>query len=253
MDKINILGSKINVTNIKDLGDKVEKLILSKKTHYICVSNVHTIITGVKDERFKKITNNASLAVPDGMPLVWIGKHRGYKDMEKCSGPDIMTHLFKLSEEKGYTNYFYGGTEDNIKILGNELHAKYPKLKILGMYSPPFRELTKEEDDNIIKKINELKPNILWIGLGAPKQEVWMYQHFEKLSGSVIFGVGAAFNFHSGTLKRAPIWMQKTGLEWLYRLFKEPKRLWKRYLITNSLFIFYLFFLRKKIENENMK
>lgn len=240
MGKIDIVGSNINVVTMQDVLEGIEELIKSGSSSYICVSNVHTVVTGRRDPKFRAVTNNATMAVPDGMPLSWVGRHRGYKNMEKCSGPDIMSELFKISEVKGYTNYFYGGTQDTLDLLGKKLKQKYPNLKIVGMYAPPFRELSEKEDTGIIEHINKIDPDIIWVGLGAPKQEFWMANHVDKIKSSVILGVGAAFNFHAGTVKRAPIWMQKHGLEWLYRLCSEPKRLWKRYLVTNFLFVAYL-------------
>lgn len=240
MEKIDILGSKINVITMQEVINKTEELIKNNNSYYVCVANVHTVVTGKQDMNFNKITNEAAMAVPDGMPLRWVGKHRGYEKMERCSGPDLMIELFKVSEKKGYSHYFYGGTEETLRLLEQKLKEKYPKLNIVGMYSPPFRELTEEEDRKIVDEINNLNPDIIWVGLGAPKQEIWMYEHLNKISCSIMFGVGAAFNFHAGLIKRAPKWMQKTGLEWLYRLLKEPRRLWKRYLSTNLLFIWYL-------------
>lgn len=246
MDRIDILGSKINATNMKDVLSNVDLLIKSNKSHYICVSNVHTVVTGIKDTQYRNITNTSSMSIPDGMPLTWVGRRRGHKDMSKCSGPDVMTELFELSEQKGYTHYFYGGTEDVLKLLEKKLKNNYPKLNIAGMYSPPFRSLNEDEDVEIINKINQLDPDIIWIGLGAPKQEIWMSEHVSKIKSSIIFGVGAAFNFHAGTVKRAPLWMQNHGIEWLHRLIKEPRRLWKRYLVTNVVFLVSLIFYRNK-------
>lgn len=246
MEKIDILGSKINSTNMKEVLESVDVLIKSNKSHYVCVSNVHTVVTGIKDSKLQMITNKAIMAIPDGMPLTWIGKKRGHMKMSKCSGPDVMTELFRLSDEKGYTHYFYGGSEETLNKLKYNLQNKYPNLKIAGMYSPPFRKLNEQEDNEIINRINQVKPEVLWIGLGAPKQEYWMYEHKDRIGASLMFGVGAAFNFHAGTVRRAPIWMQQHGLEWFYRLIKEPKRLWKRYFITNVKFAISLIFYRGK-------
>lgn len=237
MERIDILGSKINATNMCEVLKYTDELIRLNKSNYVCVSNVHTVVTGTSDRVFQDITNAAIMAIPDGMPLTWIGRHSGYKNMSKCSGPDVMTELFKVSEEKGYTHYFYGGSEETLKLLEKNLKNKYPKLKILGMYSPPFRKLTDKEDCEIVNNINKINPDIIWVGLGAPKQEVWMSEHIGKINSSLMFGVGAAFNFHAGTVRRAPLWMQEHGLEWLYRFIREPGRLWKRYLVTNTIFI----------------
>lgn len=247
MKRIDILGSKINSTNMKEVLSNIGKFIESNSsTNYICVSNVHTVVTGMNDADYRNVTNSAFMAIPDGMPLSWVGRHRGCENMSKCSGPDVMEKLFELSEKTGYTHYFYGGSQETLDKLSEKLKIKYPKLNVVGMYSPPFRELTKSEDEDIVNKINELKPDVIWVGLGAPKQEKWMYKHVESIKSSIMLGVGAAFNFHAGTVKRAPLWMQNHGLEWFYRLVKEPRRLWRRYLVTNTLFIISLIKYKQK-------
>jgi N-acetylglucosaminyldiphosphoundecaprenol N-acetyl-beta-D-mannosaminyltransferase len=240
MKKTRIINSKICCVGLKMALLHIEQAINVKESGYICFSNVHTVVTGKTDERFGRVTNQATMALPDGMPLVWLARLRGCKEVGKCSGPDVMTELLKLSVKKGYTNFFYGSTDDNLQILQKKLSEDFPGLKIAGAYAPPFRALTAQEDQAIIKMINAVNPDIIWVGLGAPKQEIWMYEHVKQIKSSVMLGVGAAFNFHAGTVKRAPRWMQNIGLEWFFRLTKEPSKLWKRYLVTNSLFCFYL-------------
>lgn len=203
---------------------------------YICVSNVHTVVMSYEDEKYRNIQNGAAMVLPDGKPLSVVSKLRGFKEAQKVSGPDLMPEMFQLSEEKQYTHYFYGSTEETLEKLKEALLVQYPNLKIVGMYSPPFRPLTEKEDKEIIGRINNANPDFIWIGLGAPKQEQWMYAHKDKLCG-VMLGVGAGFDFHAGTVKRAPVWMQKCGLEWLHRLTQDPKRLFKRYVVTNSKFL----------------
>lgn len=231
-----ILKTNINVTSMTDtlryLTDNLEEL----RGKYICVSNVHTTVMSYENETYRNIQNSAAMVLPDGKPLSVVSRMRGFKEAQKVSGPDLMPEMFRLSEEKGYTHYFYGSTEETLDKLKNALLVGYPKLKIVGMYSPPFRPLTEEEDEKIIQQINSMSPDFIWIGLGAPKQEQWMYAHRDKLCG-VMLGVGAGFDFHAGTVKRAPIWMQKCGLEWLYRLTQDPKRLFKRYVVTNTKFL----------------
>ncbi len=238
--RCDILGSKVNVIKTDEALNNIEDLLNRQSSSYICFSNVHTIVTGRQNLKFRDITNNASIVFPDGMPLVWLCKFNGYCDLEKCSGPDLMEKIFEVSEKKGYTHYLYGSTQETLRLLYNNLKCKYKTLKIVGMFSPPFRPLTEEEDKMLLDSINKLDPDFIWVGLGAPKQEIWMMEHVNKIKSSVLIGVGAAFNFHSGLVKRAPLWMQNIGLEWLYRLMQEPRRLWKRYLITNALFIYYI-------------
>ncbi|MBR4981219.1 MAG: WecB/TagA/CpsF family glycosyltransferase [Lachnospiraceae bacterium] len=231
-----ILKTKINVTNMAETLQYLTENLEDLRGKYICVSNVHTTVMSYENDAYRNIQNSAAMVLPDGKPLSVVSRLRGYKEAQKVSGPDLMPEMFKVSEEKGYTHYFYGSTEETLKKLEKTLMERYPKLKIVGMYSPPFRPLTEEEDEKIIQQINNTSPNFIWIGLGAPKQEQWMYAHRDKLCG-VMLGVGAGFDFHAGTVKRAPVWMQKCGLEWLYRLTQDPKRLFKRYVVTNTKFL----------------
>lgn len=234
-----ILKTNINVTNMAETLQYLTGNLESLRGKYICVSNVHTTVMSYEDEAYRNIQNSAAMVLPDGKPLSVISRMRGFKEAQKVSGPDLMPEMFRLSEEKGYSHYFYGSTEENLDKLKDALLVRYPRLKIVGMYSPPFRPLTEEEDENIIRQINSVSPDFIWIGLGAPKQEQWMHDHRDKLCG-IMLGVGAGFDFHAGTVKRAPVWMQKSGLEWLYRLTQDPKRLFKRYTVTNTKFLWYL-------------
>lgn len=237
MKYLNFFGVRVSASTQKTLLNYVQDKITYKGASYITFTNVHVIITALKNGLLKQALYEADLVAPDGMPLVWAGKTVGKNLIERCSGPDIMKRLIEISEEKGYTHYFYGSTDETILELKKQLREKYPNLKIVGTYSPPFRELTAIEDLEITEEINNLSPDIIWIGLGAPKQEIWMNEHKNKINRGVMLGVGAAFDFIANTKKRAPLWMQKIGLEWLFRLLSEPGRLWKRYLVTNFLFV----------------
>jgi N-acetylglucosaminyldiphosphoundecaprenol N-acetyl-beta-D-mannosaminyltransferase len=237
--KRELLGTKIDEISKETFILRLQKMLKAERCQYVCFIAAHALVTSVKDRRMRDTINGAAIASPDGMPLVWLGKAKGYDNMEKCSGPDMMGHILEDSEKMGYTQYFYGGTDESLEALRQNLSRKYPLLKILGMYSPPFRPLTQEEDERVINEINEKAPDFIWVGIGAPKQEFWIAEHANKINRGVMFGVGAAFDFHAGTLKRAPLWMQKHGLEWFYRLTREPGRLWKRYLVTNTLFVRY--------------
>lgn len=234
-----ILKTNINVTNMAETIQYVTENLEKLRGKYICVSNVHTTVMSYEDEAYRNIQNSAAMVLPDGKPLSVVSRLRGFKEAQKVSGPDLMPEIFGLSEKRGYTHYFYGSTEETLEKLKEALMVRYPKLKISGMYSPPFRPLTEAEDEEIIRQINEASPDFIWVGLGAPKQEMWMYDHRDKLCG-IMFGVGAGFDFHAGTVKRAPVWMQKCGLEWLYRLTQDPKRLFKRYAVTNVKFLWLL-------------
>ena len=240
-----ILKTNINVTNIDEAVGYIDKYLEQMRGEYICISNVHTTVTAYRDEEYRKVQNGSILNMPDGKPLSIVQKLRGYTQAGRVPGPDLMPAIFKLSEKRGYRHYFYGSTPETIEKLGIRLKEAYPRLQIVGMYSPPFRPMTIEEDAEIIEQINETKPDFIWVGLGAPKQERWMAEHKGKVNG-IMLGVGAGFDFHAGTVLRAPRWMQEVCMEWLWRMMQDPKRLFPRYLDTNFSFLYYLMKESKK-------
>ena len=200
---------------------------------------VPAVISAKEDSKVAEMYAASSFAAIDGMPIVKIARKKGF-NCERCAGPDIMGMMFKESVKQGKTHYLYGGKNDEVlNKLRENLEKVYPGIQIVGMYSPPFRPLTDEEDEKICAEINELKPNFLWVGIGAPKQEMWMWNHREKIYGTVMLGVGACFDFFAGTLEKSPEWMEKAGIEWLYRLGKEPRRLWKRYILGGFKWLYY--------------
>lgn len=233
-----IMGVDIAAINMEWLLDFTDKHIMELSGDYMCVSNVHTTVTAYEDSGYRTVQNGGIMAIPDGGPLSSIGRKRGYPDMGRTAGPSYLEEILKRSGENGWSHYFYGGTEETLEKLGSVLNQKYPNVRIAGMYSPPFRPLTEEEDAQVIRNINETSPDFVWIGLGAPKQETWMAAHQGNVKGLMV-GVGAAFDYLAGNIERAPQWMQKCNLEWLYRLVQDPKRLFKRYLYTNTKFIWY--------------
>ena len=204
-----ILNTNIAVTDmnrtVKYLKDNLEEL----RGRYICVSNVHTTVMSFKDMNYRAVQNGAALALPDGKPLSVVSRRRGFKDAKRVPGPDLMLEMFK---QPGYRHYFYGSSEETLTKLREELLKKYPDINIVGMYSPPFRPLSEEEDKEDIKRINDANTDFIWVGLGAPKQEKWMAVHENMVTG-VMLGVGAGFDFHAGTVKRAPKWVQELCLE----------------------------------------
>ena len=238
MQTCNILGVDISVTNMKDTVEYIEKNLESLKGNYICVSNVHTTVMAYENEEYRKIQNGGALALPDGGPLSTVSRKRGFTNAERVTGPDLMEEIFKISEEKGYTHYFYGSTQETLDELKIKLTNKYPKLKIVGLYSPPFKKMVEKENINKIEEINNLNVDFFWVGLGAPKQEIWMNMH-KYVINSIMIGVGAGFDYHADRIKRAPKWMQNNNLEWAYRLMQDPKRLFNRYLKTNGKFIWH--------------
>lgn len=241
----NILNVNIAAVNMSWTIDFFKHYSKSLDGEYICVSNVHTTVMSYENKKYQEVQNNAILALPDGGPLSFIGRRNGFKDMERIAGPDLMAELFKISQSNKLRHYFYGSTENTLNRLEENIHVQYPDLIIAGKYSPPFSEVTAKQDQDIINRINAQNPDIIWVGLGAPKQEYWMAEHKDKIRGLMI-GVGAGFDYFAGNIKRAPKWMQSNNLEWLYRLIQEPKRLFMRYLITNTKFIFALIFRKVK-------
>lgn len=229
-----ILGTKILVTNMAETVDIIEKEIDQLRGKYICVGNVHTTVMAHDDAQYHKVQNSAAFVLPDGKPLSVYSRKHGFPEAERVTGPDLMLELF--ARENGLKHYFYGSTPETLSMLEEKLRAQYPHLQIVGMVSPPFKKLSEEEDAEAVRKINESGADIIWVGLGAPKQENWMYDHMDKVDG-VMIGVGAGFDYHAGNIRRAPMWMQRMSLEWLYRLLQDPKRLFKRYLVTNTRYL----------------
>lgn len=234
-----ILGTNINVTNMEDTIAYIESNLDTLRGGYICVSNVHTTVMAHEDGGYRAIQNSAAMALPDGAPLSKYSRFAGFADAARVTGPDLMARLFEISKKKGYRHFFYGSTQETLDRMGAAIQKGYPGMAVAGMYSPPFRPLTDEEDEKIIKKINGSAPDFVWVGLGAPKQEEWMYAHRGRLD-AVSIGVGAGFDYMAGNIRRAPKLMQALCLEWLYRLMQDPGRLLKRYVVTNAKFVWYM-------------
>lgn len=240
----NILGVKIAAINMDWLLAFTDQHIKELSGDYMCVANVHTTVTAYEDQEYCEVQNGGIMAIPDGGPLSAVGRKRGHGSMKRTTGPDYMGEIFQMSAEQGYRHYFYGSTKETLVKLREQLMERYPDMQIAGMYSPPFRPLTEEEDREIVEKINQAKADFVWIGLGAPKQEKWMAQHQGEIQGFMV-GVGAGFDYFAGNIERAPQWMQTCNLEWLYRLLQDPKRLFKRYFHTNLSFLWHAVVLKK--------
>ncbi len=239
----NIPTSKILKVNIASVD--MPRLLAFTQDHlpelsgeYICAANAHTTVMAYEDPDYLAVQNGAALTIPDGGPLVSVARLRGVKGIGRTSGPSYMEEIFRLSAQNGWRHYFYGATEQTLEKIRSELTRRYPQLQIAGMYSPPFRSLSPEEDQAVTERINEARADFVWVGLGAPKQEKWMAAHRGRIRGLMV-GVGAGFDYFAGNIRRAPAWMQKCSLEWLCRLAQEPKRLFKRYLVTNTKFIWH--------------
>ena len=241
ISSIKILGTRVDVVQISYIIQYMEECIVRNIHHnYITVANVDTIMQSKFNPQMREAVNASSLSIPDGFPLLVMQRLYGNPLEKRAYGPDLMNEFLKTAEEKGYTHFFYGSTEETLNKLNKNITVLFPQIKIAGSYAPPFRPLTREEDNKIIEMINNASPDVLWVGIGCPKQELWMYNHREQLSVPIMVGVGAAFDFIAGTKPQAPRWMRESGLEWFYRLITEPKRLWRRYLVNNSLFILYV-------------
>jgi N-acetylglucosaminyldiphosphoundecaprenol N-acetyl-beta-D-mannosaminyltransferase len=215
----------------------IEQWIIEDGHEYVCVTGVHGVMESQRDRRLRDIHNSSGLTTPDGMPLVWAGRAAGAREIDRVCGPDLMLALCELASARGYSSYFYGGRPGVADILAERLQDQYRGLKVAGTYTPPFGELTDAEDDDIVQRINQAEPDVVWIGLSTPKQERWMAAHVGRLNANVLIGIGAAFDVHAGLSPRAPHWMQRSGLEWAFRLAHEPRRLWRRYLYSNVPFV----------------
>ena len=234
---MNVLGVGISALNLDLAVARVTEALEQKRKGYICVTGVHGVSEAQTDPAFRTILNRAFLNTPDGMPMVWMGKIQGFDHMGRVYGPDLMLRIFELSQKRGFTHFFYGGGPGVAEELKHKLESRFPGIRIVGVYSPPFRLLTETEESDLTRMVSELKPDMIWVGLSTPKQEKFMASHWEHLDATLFFGVGAAFDFHAGRVRQAPRWMQRSGLEWLFRLCCEPRRLWKRYFKNNPLFI----------------
>ncbi|MGM9679873.1 MAG: WecB/TagA/CpsF family glycosyltransferase [Eubacteriales bacterium] len=234
----NILGVRIAAVNMDWLLRFTHENLKALSGDYMCVSNVHTTVLSWEDKEYCAVQNGGILAIPDGGPLASVGRRRGHRTIQRTTGPGYMDEILKVSAEKGYRHYFYGSSEETLEKLRQALLRDYPGITVVGMVSPPFRPMTEEEDRITVDRINEANPDFIWVGLGAPKQEKWMAAHQGKVNGFMV-GVGAGFDFLAGNIRRAPMWMQKHNLEWLYRLMQDPKRLLGRYIRTNTKFIWY--------------
>ncbi len=246
--RANVLGVGISAINMEMALSIIEGWITRGERQYICLATVNGIMECQRDPALTEAFNSSGLTTPDGMPLVWLSRLHGFERVGRVYGPDLMEALCELSRKKGYRHYLYGGADGVAELLKSRLCERFPGLEIVGTQSPPFRPLTPQEDTEAVCSINEAEPDIVWIGLGSPKQDHWMSAHVGRIAAPVLIGVGAAFDFHAGRKKQAPRWMQRSGLEWLFRLTQEPGRLWWRYLVYNPLFVTLVLLQRASIK-----
>jgi N-acetylglucosaminyldiphosphoundecaprenol N-acetyl-beta-D-mannosaminyltransferase len=228
---IRVAGVPISVTNIPDSVATILGWVSRGDSKYVCVSDVNCFLHAQDNEEFRQVFENAGLVVPDGMPLVWVMRWRKASGVARVCGADLTEALCAASANSGVRHFFYGGKPSVAATMAMKLKSRYPALEVVGVLSPPFHRLSVSEDAAITQQLAEAKPQIVWVGLGAPKQEIWMRDHVGRIPGAVLLGVGAAFDFHAGIIKRAPKWIQNSGFEWLFRIAQEPGRLWRRYAL----------------------
>lgn len=231
-----VLGVPIDVLTRVEAKDRLMEWARLQESAYVTICNVHVVVTASRDPGYRAVISGSDMATPDGAPVAWMLRRLGFRNQPRISGPDLMWTLCERCVQERMPVFFYGSTDATLSLLKQKLNGAFPYLKI-AMESPPFRTLSGEEDAAAVDRINASGAGFVFIGLGCPKQERWMAEHRGKIN-AVMIGVGAAFDFHAGTVRRAPAWMRNNGLEWLHRLVSEPRRLWKRYLVTNTLFLF---------------
>lgn len=235
--RVDVLGVHISAVDMERAVAEISRWIVKREQRYVCVTGVHGVMESQRDPELRRIHNESGLTTPDGMPMVWCGRRAGAR-ISRVYGPDLMLALCERGEHVGWSHFFYGGRHGVPELLIDRLRARYPRLRVAGSYSPPFRPLTAHEDSVLVSTLNASNADIVWVGLSTPKQERWMAEHRGHLQAPVLIGVGAAFDIHAGVLAQAPKWMQRSGLEWLYRVRREPRRLWKRYLVNNPAFVY---------------
>jgi len=235
--RVNVLGVGLSAINLQTALTAIGEAVKARRKGYVCVTGVHGVMEAQDDSGFRSILNGAYLCTPDGMPMVWMGRLAGHREMKRVYGPDLMLDVCAWSETSGCRHFFFGGAQGVAEELRDKLTARFPRLQVVGCYTPPFRPLNPDEERDLQKRVQAAKPDIFWVGLSTPKQEKFMAEYIHKLDVTLMIGVGAAFDFHTGRVKQAPLWMQRSGLEWFYRVYQEPRRLAMRYLKNNPRFL----------------
>ena len=237
IERVTVLGVGVSAIDIPLAIATIEGWIAAREPRFVCVSGVHGVMESQRDRALRDIHNRAGLVTPDGMPLVWFSRLAGHAHVTRVYGPDLMEAVCRDAVTRGRRHFFYGGLPGVPERLAERLTARFPGLQVVGTFSPPYRALSPAEDQEIIERINASGADLVWVGLSTPKQERWMASHVGRLRAPVLIGVGAAFDFLSGAKRQAPRWMQRSGLEWCFRLASEPRRLWRRYLVNNPVFV----------------
>jgi N-acetylglucosaminyldiphosphoundecaprenol N-acetyl-beta-D-mannosaminyltransferase len=242
--RVNVLGVGVHALNLRSAVTALQSAIETRTKGYVCVTGVHGVSEAQTDPALRSILNQAFLNTPDGMPMVWIGRMAGFSDMQRVYGPDLLLEVCKASQWTRWKHFFYGGGPGTANELATVLQAKFPRLQVVGTHTPPFRPLTDAEFEQLQAQVAAAQPDIIWVGLSTPKQELFMSSTLARLDVPVMIGIGAAFDLISGKVRQSPRWIQHSGFEWLYRLIQEPRRLWKRYLKNNPLFVWRYFLQR---------
>ena len=237
-DRANVLGIGIDAVNMQQALAKIAQELEQRRKGYICLAGVHGVMEAQRNPEVARVLAGAALVAPDGMPTVWVGHYQGHSQMERVTGPDLMLEVMRREEFRGYTHFFCGGKEGIAGELRDQVLAQFPFVKIAGTYMPPFGPMSPEQEEEFIEQIGRLKPDIIWVGISTPKQELFMERYLPLLDTTLMFGVGAAFDFHTGRIADCAEWIKRCGFQWLHRLLQDPKHLWKRYLRNNPSFLF---------------
>lgn len=243
----NVLGVNVSAINLARAVAIADRWIGVGDCGYVCVTGVHGVMEAQADAEFRHILNHACINTPDGMPMSWVGRLQGFDQMDRVFGPDFMLEMCRFSVERNYRHFLYGGQPGVAERLKDALQGKFPGLQVVGTYTPPFRDLTAEEEAELVAQVQESKPHILWVGLSTPKQERFMARYVDRLQVPLLAGVGAAFDYHTGRIQDSPDWIKRAGLQWLHRLLQDPRRLWKRYLRNNPAFVWGVFLQMLKL------
>jgi N-acetylglucosaminyldiphosphoundecaprenol N-acetyl-beta-D-mannosaminyltransferase len=235
-----LLGISVEALDMERTLSRIANELAARRKGYICMAGVHGIMEAQRDAELAGIYASSSITVPDGTPTVWVGRWQGHKWMQRVAGPDLMREVFRRKEFAGCTHFLYGGEEHVAEQLRERFTRHYPWARIVGTYTPPFRDLNAAEEESLIARVRELKPDIIWVGISTPKQERFMHRYLHRLDTTLMFGVGAAYDFHTGRIQDAPQWVKTIGMQWLHRLLQDPRRLWKRYLRNNPAFLWHI-------------
>jgi N-acetylglucosaminyldiphosphoundecaprenol N-acetyl-beta-D-mannosaminyltransferase len=232
-----VLGVRVSAVDLRVAVETADRWIAAQNRGYICVTGVHGVMEAQNDSEFRHILNHAFLNLPDGMPMSWVGHFQGQSQMDRVFGPDFMAAMCRLSVERGYRHFLYGGEPGVAEMLREALQKRFPGLQVVGTYTPPFRSLTVEEEASVLTQVRESRPHIVWVGLSTPKQERFMAHYVDLFQVPLLVGVGAAFDYHTGRIRDCPNWIKRVGMQWFHRLLQDPGRLWKRYARNNPAFV----------------